>query len=95
MIQQLHKAKLRVIMITGDNFDTALSVSKECGILTPDLKVIAVHAHFRPGADLEPAVEFSFVDVKSGRSLDDNANNGAAVVPNNRGDMSVIDIDKK
>ena len=97
VIQQLHKAKLRVIMITGDNFDTALSVSRECGILTPDLKVIAVHAFLRPGGDLEPSVEFSYVDVKSGRSLDDNANNGAAVVVDRRGrsDTSVIDIDKK
>lgn len=35
VIEELHEAKLRTIMITGDNIMTALSVAKECKMVKP------------------------------------------------------------
>ncbi|XP_077288142.1 polyamine-transporting ATPase anne boleyn isoform X2 [Arctopsyche grandis] len=33
VIQELHEADIKVVMITGDNLDTAVSVASECGLL--------------------------------------------------------------
>ena len=34
VIEQLHNAKMRTIMVTGDHIQTALSVARECKILS-------------------------------------------------------------
>ncbi|XP_033335850.2 polyamine-transporting ATPase 13A3 isoform X1 [Megalopta genalis] len=42
VIQELKSADMHVLMITGDNIQTAVSVAKECGILSPQETVIDV-----------------------------------------------------
>jgi cation-transporting ATPase 13A2 len=43
-IQALNDASIRVIMVTGDNILTALSVAKDCDIITPRQSVITVNS---------------------------------------------------
>ena len=38
-IKELSRAKLRMVMATGDNILTAIAVSKECGLIQPDATV--------------------------------------------------------
>ncbi|XP_012255739.2 polyamine-transporting ATPase 13A3-like [Athalia rosae] len=42
VIKELKEANLHVVMITGDNIQTAVSVAKDCGILSPSETVIDV-----------------------------------------------------
>ncbi|XP_018576718.1 probable cation-transporting ATPase 13A3 [Anoplophora glabripennis] len=42
-IQALNDANIRVIMVTGDNILTALSVAKDCDIVTPCQSIITVN----------------------------------------------------
>ncbi|XP_063927285.1 polyamine-transporting ATPase 13A3-like isoform X2 [Zophobas morio] len=42
-IQALNDASIRVVMVTGDNILTALSVAKDCDIVTPRQSVITVN----------------------------------------------------
>lgn len=44
VINSLNVAGIRTIMITGDNILTALSVARDCGIVSPTQAVITVHA---------------------------------------------------
>ncbi|CAB3242722.1 unnamed protein product [Arctia plantaginis] len=44
IIRELKDANIHVVMITGDNILTAVSVAKECGILTGDQRVVHLHA---------------------------------------------------
>ncbi|CAH1164827.1 unnamed protein product [Phaedon cochleariae] len=41
-IEALNEARIRVIMVTGDNILTALSVAKDCGIVPPSQSIITV-----------------------------------------------------
>lgn len=42
IIQDLHAAKLRTVMITGDNIMTALSVAKDCQMIRPNEDIYVV-----------------------------------------------------
>ncbi|XP_060532708.1 polyamine-transporting ATPase 13A3 isoform X2 [Cylas formicarius] len=42
-IRALNEAQIRVIMVTGDNILTALSVAKDCDIVTPGQTIISVN----------------------------------------------------
>ncbi|EDV45271.1 probable cation-transporting ATPase 13A3 isoform X1 [Drosophila erecta] len=44
VINALNSAKIRTIMITGDNILTAISVARDCGIVSASQAVITVHA---------------------------------------------------
>ncbi|KAH8309906.1 hypothetical protein KR059_003558, partial [Drosophila kikkawai] len=44
VINALNEAKIRTIMITGDNILTAMSVARDCGIVRTAQAVITVHA---------------------------------------------------
>lgn len=44
VINALNAAKIRTIMITGDNILTAMSVARDCGIVRSSQAVITVHA---------------------------------------------------
>ncbi|XP_032308045.1 polyamine-transporting ATPase 13A3 isoform X2 [Drosophila ananassae] len=44
VINTLNAAKIRTIMITGDNILTAISVARDCGIVNSSQAVITVHA---------------------------------------------------
>lgn len=42
-IDLLKKAEIKIVMITGDNIQTALSVAKECGIIGPRDTTVELH----------------------------------------------------
>ncbi|KAJ1522586.1 hypothetical protein ONE63_001769 [Megalurothrips usitatus] len=42
VIQQLQDANIKVVMVTGDNVQTAVSVARECGMVSPRQRVVAV-----------------------------------------------------
>lgn len=42
IIEQLHTANLRTVMITGDNIMTALSVAKDCKIIQPEESIYVI-----------------------------------------------------
>ncbi|CAH0697574.1 unnamed protein product [Spodoptera exigua] len=44
IIRELKEANIHVVMITGDNVLTAVSVAKECGILQGDERLVLLHA---------------------------------------------------
>ncbi|XP_026733922.1 probable cation-transporting ATPase 13A3 [Trichoplusia ni] len=44
IIRELKEANIHVVMITGDNVLTAVSVAKECGILLGEERVVTLHA---------------------------------------------------
>ncbi|KAL7637604.1 UNVERIFIED_CONTAM: hypothetical protein RMT77_012333 [Armadillidium vulgare] len=44
VIRQLNNANIRTIMVTGDNMLTAMSVGRECELISPDTDVISVKA---------------------------------------------------
>ena len=50
VIRELTNAKIRTIMVTGDNILTAVSVAKECGILPAGEKIIRCKAELRDGS---------------------------------------------
>lgn len=42
VIRELREANIRIIMITGDNIQTALSVARECGIVDPTERILDI-----------------------------------------------------
>ncbi|GMR62944.1 hypothetical protein PMAYCL1PPCAC_33139, partial [Pristionchus mayeri] len=42
VINQLNRARIRTVMVTGDNLLTGLSVARECGIIRPDKKAFLI-----------------------------------------------------
>ena len=47
--QELHGANIRPIMVTGDNILTAVSVSRNCGLVPPSDSLIKVVATVEDG----------------------------------------------
>eukprot|EP00095_Tigriopus_kingsejongensis_P012017 maker-scaffold982_size73714-snap-gene-0.8 protein:Tk12017 transcript:maker-scaffold982_size73714-snap-gene-0.8-mRNA-1 annotation:"cation-transporting atpase 13a3" len=70
IIEQLHKAQLRTIMVTGDNVNTALSVAKECKIIAYG-RVVLVQA-FIPDATKpsQPRIEYIHCDTVHSPSVE-------------------------
>ncbi|XP_061493630.1 polyamine-transporting ATPase 13A3 isoform X2 [Rhineura floridana] len=44
VLEVLHKANIRTVMVTGDNMLTAISVARDCGMILPQDKVIIAEA---------------------------------------------------
>uniref|UniRef100_A0A670IEV4 Polyamine-transporting ATPase 13A3 n=1 Tax=Podarcis muralis TaxID=64176 RepID=A0A670IEV4_PODMU len=44
VLEVLHKANIRTVMVTGDNMLTAISVARDCGMILPQEKVIIAEA---------------------------------------------------
>lgn len=42
VIEQLYKAQIRPVMVTGDNILTAISVARECGMIKPCEKIMSI-----------------------------------------------------
>ncbi|XP_034836724.1 polyamine-transporting ATPase 13A3-like isoform X2 [Maniola hyperantus] len=49
IIQELKEANIHVVMITGDNIHTAVSVAKECGILMSGERVVHINVEYGTG----------------------------------------------
>ncbi|KOB71964.1 putative cation-transporting ATPase [Operophtera brumata] len=56
IIKELKEANIHVVMITGDNIHTAVSVAKECGILTSGERVVHLQAEGATDRGGAPAV---------------------------------------
>ncbi|BES87473.1 cation-transporting atpase [Nesidiocoris tenuis] len=50
VLHMLRDANIRMIMVTGDNMLTALSVARDCGIVCPNERVIMVHSSNSPAS---------------------------------------------
>ncbi|KAL8188337.1 UNVERIFIED_CONTAM: hypothetical protein K2H54_065724, partial [Gekko kuhli] len=44
VLEDLHRANIRTVMVTGDNLLTAVSVARDCGMIQPSDKVIVAEA---------------------------------------------------
>ncbi|PSN35079.1 putative cation-transporting ATPase 13A3 [Blattella germanica] len=66
MIHVLKEAKFNVVMITGDNILTALSVAKECGIISPMETIVNIQAV--PAMKDVPA-KISFTAAPNGKKI--------------------------
>ncbi|XP_042314211.1 LOW QUALITY PROTEIN: polyamine-transporting ATPase 13A3 [Sceloporus undulatus] len=62
VLEDLHKAGIRTVMVTGDNMLTAISVARDCGMIQPQDKVIIADA--LPPKDGQPArVNWHYADA--------------------------------
>ena len=62
-IQALSKAKLRMVMATGDNILTAISVSKECKLIHPDSTVYTCEIDDNKKLVLKPLENYTDVEI--------------------------------
>uniref|UniRef100_A0A4W5MDL8 Polyamine-transporting ATPase 13A3 n=1 Tax=Hucho hucho TaxID=62062 RepID=A0A4W5MDL8_9TELE len=53
VLKDLRRANIRTVMVTGDNMLTAISVARDCGMITPHERVIVADA--TPPKDIQPA----------------------------------------
>uniref|UniRef100_A0A8C7UI40 Polyamine-transporting ATPase 13A3 n=1 Tax=Oncorhynchus mykiss TaxID=8022 RepID=A0A8C7UI40_ONCMY len=53
VLKDLRHANIRTVMVTGDNMLTAISVARDCGMITPHERVIVADA--TPPKDIQPA----------------------------------------
>ncbi|XP_014045343.1 polyamine-transporting ATPase 13A3 isoform X2 [Salmo salar] len=53
VLKDLRRANIRTVMVTGDNMLTAISVARDCGMITPHERVIIADA--TPPKDIQPA----------------------------------------
>ncbi|XP_074653844.1 polyamine-transporting ATPase 13A3-like isoform X2 [Tubulanus polymorphus] len=58
IIQKLHRANIRTVMVTGDNMLTAVSVARDCSMIKPDERVVLVQAH-PPEGDHTASIEWT------------------------------------
>lgn len=68
VIKELREANMHILMITGDNIQTAVSVAKECGILAPHEAVIDVTV-VMPENKAQPEIFFNVQDLSPRLSL--------------------------
>ena len=68
VIAALNDAKIKVVMVTGDNMLTALSVARDCDIVKPGVPVIAVSAIQQPN-QAKPQIYFTRSDTQKIQNL--------------------------
>ncbi|KOC69420.1 putative cation-transporting ATPase 13A3 [Habropoda laboriosa] len=68
VIRELRTADIHVLMITGDNIQTAVSVARECGILSPHDSVIDVTVVMEENK-LQPKIYFNAQEISPKLSL--------------------------
>ncbi|XP_077465586.1 polyamine-transporting ATPase 13A2 isoform X1 [Stigmatopora argus] len=61
VISTLRQARIRTVMVTGDNILTAVNVAQSCGMVRSDERVIFVEATAR-SAQSEPSLRFTLED---------------------------------
>lgn len=83
IIEELHAAKLRTVMITGDNIFTALSVAKDCRMIKPNEEVYIIkcdgnHCDNKPKLSIELSRDVGAIDdpniVTHNNNDDDDSN---------------------
>lgn len=81
VIRNLTAANIRTVMVTGDNILTALSVAKDCGIVTQKQSIITVKT--RPNPNVFGAYEI-FYNLSGGENP---RSNNCAQTPNSIGEV--------
>ncbi|XP_061444002.1 polyamine-transporting ATPase 13A3-like isoform X2 [Rhineura floridana] len=72
VLAELHRARIRLVMVTGDNLLTAISVGHECGMIPAKGKVILTEA--LPPRDGQPAtINWQYADELSTLEISDKA----------------------
>ncbi|XP_062337237.1 polyamine-transporting ATPase 13A3-like isoform X3 [Osmerus eperlanus] len=61
VLEELRRANIRMVMVTGDNMLTAVSVARDCGMIAPHERVIIAAA--APPRDTQPArISWQYTD---------------------------------
>lgn len=68
VLNTLRSADIRIIMVTGDNMLTALSVARDCGIVLSTEDVITVH-----GVAVPPYLYFTAADMAVNQTFSSNS----------------------
>jgi len=68
VLDTLRSANIRIIMVTGDNMLTALSVARDCGIVLETEDVITVH-----GVTVPPYLYFTAADMNVNQTINSNS----------------------
>lgn len=85
VIEELHAANLRTVMITGDNLMTALSVAKDCLIIRPNEDVYIIRNTKHHDADKKPLLY-----IELGKNIDaDHTGHSDDSTSDSLGDNSV------
>ncbi|XP_054838156.1 polyamine-transporting ATPase 13A3 [Eublepharis macularius] len=64
VLEDLHKANIRTVMVTGDNMLTAISVARDCGMIQPPDKVIIAEA-LAPKDGVPARINWHYADMLS------------------------------
>ncbi|CAL9696093.1 unnamed protein product [Knipowitschia caucasica] len=64
VLRDLHQAHIRTVMVTGDNMLTAISVARDCGMISPQDKVIIAEA-FPPHDGQSARINWRYADKPS------------------------------
>ncbi|TNN84078.1 putative cation-transporting ATPase 13A3 [Liparis tanakae] len=67
VLQDLHQASIRTVMVTGDNMLTAISVARDCGMIPPQDTVIIAEA-FSPHDGQAAKITWRYADKPSNTS---------------------------
>ncbi|XP_013403365.2 probable cation-transporting ATPase 13A3 [Lingula anatina] len=68
VIRQLKAANIRVVMVTGDNMHTAISVARDCAMVDEEEKVIMVKAS-PPSKNSEAVIHWEYAEVNLDNEL--------------------------
>uniref|UniRef100_A0A8C1QPA4 ATPase 13A3 n=1 Tax=Cyprinus carpio TaxID=7962 RepID=A0A8C1QPA4_CYPCA len=70
VLEDLRRANIRTVMVTGDNMLTAISVARDCGMIQPQDRVIIADA--LPPKDGQAAkIDWHYADQPNGHSVDE------------------------
>jgi cation-transporting ATPase 13A2 len=77
VIEELHRANMRTIMVTGDHIQTALSVAKECKMISSSCRVIIVEAEIE---DDKPGFQCVPMNTVQPLTIGNNSEKNAAII---------------
>lgn len=82
VIQMLNEAKIRTIMVTGDNLLTALSVARECQIVSHKQPIITVNGFGPDEISAKPDLFYLLVNSQNNYNYDQKHIETVATTPN-------------
>ena len=77
VIMELKSAAIRCVMATGDNIDTAISVARECNLISPGQDVVLVSASMNESDDNRMMVTYRSV-INDTNALSSSLASGAS-----------------